>query len=203
MYSTKQEIFYFEENLLTNTITKIGTKDDLIYHIAKSADDFYFHFWKNPMDACFKKITEQNITRGDGGSNWKEIKIYHYFDSNEKTVDIRIFRDEAYAYVKKYGRPYEGYYKRNPKYQFRHRHNGMWYCNNKSSNVMNYIRKLHDEEMKPFLTKEDKESMKGWSQNYWRQCSCNWKDQKKHKKQWMHNAKATDCQSIRKWNFEA
>lgn len=203
MYSTKEaELIYYEENLATKTITKIGNKDDLIYHIAKSADDFFFHFWKSPIDACFKRITEQNITKNDG-QLWKENKIYHYFDSKGKTIDIRIFRDDAYKYVKKYGKPYDSSYKRNPKYQHRKRHNGIWYCNNKSSNVMGYVRKFHDEEMKPFLSKEDKESMKGWNKNYWRQCSCNWKDQKKYKKQWMHKAKAKDCNTIRKWNFEA
>ncbi len=203
MYSTKTEIFYFEENLLENTITKIGNWNDMVYHLAKTADEFYFRYFKEPMDFCFKLISQQNITKYDGGYLWKETKIYHYFDSTGKTIDIRIFLNDAYTYVKKYGKPYEGYYKPNPRFQIRQKHSGIWYCNNKSCNTMGYIRKLQDEEMKPFLSRKDKIRMKGWDKNYWRENSCNWKDQKKYKKQWMHKVKATDCDSIRKWNFEA
>lgn len=194
MYSTKREIFYYEENLLTNTIIKIGNWNDMVYHIAKSADDFYFHFWKTPLDSCFKRIIEQNITKGDGG----ESRIYHYFDSNGKTIDIRIFRDDAYNYVKKNGKPYDSYYKGHPRYQSRQRHSGIWYQKNQSSNTMGYIRKLNSEEMKPFLSRKDKVRMKGWDSNDWRENSCCWKDQKKYKKQWMHKVNAKDCNSIRK-----
>ena len=66
---------------------------------------------------------------------------------------------------------------------------------------MNYSRKMCDKNMIPFNSKKDKDRIKGWDRNYHRLCSCNWKDQTKYKKQWMHKAKAKDCNTIRTWMF--
>lgn len=200
MYSTKEaELIYYRKNLVDTSIEKIGTKEKLIILIAETVESYYS---LKPKYWSFNAFWEQNISGKDGGKEYYGIKKFQYFNSKKNIVDIRSFREEAVEYIKKYGKPYKSSYRKRIG-QNKKIHSGLWCINKKTYSHMRDVRKMSDEKMKPFNSRKDKNRINGWNRNYYRLCSCNWKDQTKDKKQWMHKAKAKDCKTIRTWMFEA
>lgn len=200
MYSTKEaELIYYRKNILNGFIERIGTEKDLIILIAETVQHEYS---LNPEDWYFDAFWSQNITGKDGGIEWLQSKSFQYFNSKGNILDIRIFKEKAIEYVKKYGKPYKSNYRNRSNAQGRNIYSGLWYLNKKTYPHMWDARKMSDEEMKPFNSRKDKDRMYGWSRNCYRLCSCNWKDQTKDRKQWMHKAKAKDSETIRTWMFD-
>lgn len=219
MYINPEEKYYFYA-LQTDKTTgshywqlrrRFENKKELIEFLANSVDTNGYADVNRWSSEYFKLInvtgedTHVNdyttFTRDSRGfrlfvcNREETLRPYYFMDSHERTIDVRKFKNEVFAFVharlsglvpeKKYFYDYGHRYRRGPKshHAYYHHSNSHFYRRFLNTHTEEYE---DDNIYVKFSPKpKDIEAKYKWSDDFWRRGECGWKTHK-HKKQWMH-----------------